>query len=884
MRSYEIRRRFLDFFRRREHLEVPSSSLVPDDPTLLLTTAGMVQFKPYFLGTAQPPRPRLVSLQKCVRTVDIESIGVTDRHSTCFEMLGNFSFGDYDKTEAVPWAFAFLTDELGLDPDRLWVTVYRDDDETAALWRDVGIPADRVQRLGVADNFWDTGGPGPCGPCSEIFYDRGAAHGPPGGPAVDTDRYLELWNLVFMKHLRGDGAPGDDELPIVGDLPRACLESGLGVERVAVVLQGVVNVHEVDHVAPVLRRLRELVPGEAAGRVRSERIVVDHVRAATFLLADGVLAGNDGRGHVVRRLIRRACHHVALLRGQSTGQVLAELGSTVVDTLGDVWPELVERRGLVEQALAHEEEAFGRTLAHGSRLLQGAIRRTKAQAGSALDGQTAFTLHDRHGFPVELTMEIAREAGLDVDVRTFAALMEEQRQQARHARGQRRDQSGAATPFSQVLARAIRQRFVGYDQLSVETEIVGLLRDGTDAAVASEGHRVQVVLVETPFYAESGGQVGDTGLITTNAGARLRVRDTRLVAGLHVLEADVVCGEVRAKEVVDAAVDAERRAATARSHSATHVLHAVLRELLGDHARQHGSLVAPGRLRFDVTHFCALEPDQLEEIEATVNRRLLADPAVRIWETTPSEAKRAGALAFFGETYGEVVRVVDIGDFSRELCGGTHVGHGSQVGAVRLLGETAVASGVRRIEALTGFDALRHTDHERRLLEEVARLLAVTRPEDIPERLRVRLRALAEAERRLRELRESELSRLADTLAERRRLVDGRWVVCERLSERVIESREDARRLVAAIMQRCPQDQPGGVVLGWTRRGKAQLTLWINEPLGQTGVAARELLHPAGRAVGGGAGGSGPVAHAGGRYVERLDDALALAAHTVLSA
>ncbi|MEQ4204923.1 alanine--tRNA ligase [Actinopolymorpha sp. B9G3] len=909
MRTTDIRRLFLDYFRERGHQLVPSSSLVPDDPTLLLTTAGMVQFKPYFLGESSPPKDRLVSLQKCVRTVDIDNIGTTDRHSTFFEMLGNFSFGDYGKAIAVPWAYEFLTDVLGLAPERLWATVYREDDEAVELWRRVGIPIERIQRLGVAENYWDTGGPGPCGPCSEIFYDRGPAYGREGGPAVDTDRYLEVWNLVFMRYLRGEG--GDENtIPIVGDLPRPCLESGLGLERVAMVLQGVDTIHDIDVMAPVMARLGQLTGADvrAEGQRRPARIVVDHVRAAAFLLADGVLPSNEGRGYVLRRLLRRAIRH-----GRALGvdhPFLHDLAGTVVDQLGQVWPELTERRGLVEQAMGHEEDGFGRTLVQGARLLDTAIRRTREEAvrrsststtpttpaqpelsgRPVLSGRTAFELHDTFGFPVDLTTEIAAEAGLVVDTDRFEALMDEQRRRAQRARGEARtqgDDRGRGQAYRTILDRTGATRFVGHDRLTEEGSIIGLVRDGTEVPAALEGEHVEVVLDRTPFYAESGGQVGDAGVIRTPDGSELRVVDTGLGAGgdLHVHRAEVVRGELRVGQSVHAVVDDDRRSATARSHSATHVLHAVLRDTLGDHARQHGSLVAPGRLRFDVTHFAPIEPDALARIQDEVNQRLLSDPEVRIWQASRAEAQEAGAIALFGETYGEVVRVVDIGDFSRELCGGTHVGHGSQAGPVRLVGETSVGSGVRRIEALTGLDALRYSDHERVLVDQIAALLGVPRSGDILRRLQGRLDALARAEGELADVRQRERAKLAERLAGKGRDAGGRWIVAERLDPPDVRDGHDAKQgeeipaLVDGVLAHCPPGRPGGAVLGMVRDGKAQLVLGINPAMEQLTAPARDLLRPAGRTIGGGAGGVGRIAHAGGREVNRLDQALAQAAH-----
>ncbi len=873
MRSVDIRRSFLDFFRRHDHLVVPPSPLPTDDPTLLLTTAGMVPFKPYFLGTSTPPHSRLASLQKCVRTVDIENIGRTDRHTTFFEMLGNFSFGDYGRGELIPWAYEFLTGVLGLDPGRLWATVYLDDDEAVQAWRGVGLPDDRIQRLGAADNFWHTGVPGPCGPCSEVFYDRGPAFGREGGPAVDGERYLEIWGLVFMRDIRGEGE-GED-FPIVGALPRPCIDTGMGLDRMAIVLQDVANVHETDLVAPTLDRLAELGAGDVRldpERRRSARIVVDHVRAGTYLVADGVLPSNEGSGYVLRRLLRRATRHARVLGIDEP--VIADLAGTIVDTVGPAWPELIEHRSLVGQAFRHEEESFGRTLRHGARLLDVAIRQTKDRAGEALPGSTAFELHDTYGFPVDLTLELAEEAGLSVDTDGFAALMDAQRRRAQEARQSRSGDGSDA--YHRLLGRTGRSLFVGHDALVADGRVRGLLRDGAEVPVAFEGQRVEVVLDQTPFYAEAGGQVGDTGRVLASDGAEGRVVDTRYgVDGLHVHVVEMMRGELGAGQEVRSVVDEDRRASLTRSHSATHVLHAVLRQRLGDHARQHGSLVAPGRLRFDFTHFAALDPDQLAAIEESVNDRLLSDPEVRIWEASREEAQHAGAVALFGETYGSVVRVVDIGDFSRELCGGTHVGHGSQAGPVRIVGEASVGSGVRRIEALSGMDALRHADRERQLLEQVAQLLGEPRRDHVVDRLRGRLEALARAERELADARQRELAAVAGRLADGRRESEARWYVAARVSERDVRHGDELQLVAEGVLERGPRDRPGAVVLGLVRDGKAQLLLAVNAAFADLGVPVRDVLAEAGRTIGGGAGGVGRIAHAGGRDTRRIDEALA---------
>ncbi|MET0228206.1 MAG: alanine--tRNA ligase, partial [Actinomycetes bacterium] len=750
MNSTEIRRRFTDFFVERNHRLVPSSPLIPNDPTLLLANAGMNQFKPYFLGEVEPDYRRATSVQKCTRTSDIEVVG--DRsHATFFEMLGNFSFGDYFKEGAIAYAWELVTERFGLEPDRLWITVYLDDDEAVGHWRDIGVPAERIQRLGKADNYWDMGVPGPCGPCSEIHYDRGPSFGPGGGPASESDRYLEIWNLVFMQNIRGEGDGKD--YPIIGELPEKNIDTGMGLERVAMVLQDADSMYETDLLAPVLHEVQEL-SGAGYGtedRVdRSLRIVAEHGRTASFLIADGVLPSNEGRGYILRRLLRRSVRHLRLLGVEDPA--VARVCQRVVANLGEAWPELVAQRSLIEQVVASEEESFSRTLRQGSTLLEGAIRRTRDQGGARLAGDTAFQLHDTYGFPYELTLEAAAEAGLDVDADRFQALMDDQRRRAKEARRELDTDLRRLESYRDLSSRHGRTTFVGYETTTAEGRILGLLADGEELAAAGEGDQVELILDRTPFYAEGGGQVGDTGLVRTGDGAVLQVTDTRPgLEGFYVHSARVVSGQPRVGDQVHAEIDADRRAAVARSHTATHTLHWALRDQLGEHARQQGSLVDAGRLRFDFAHFQQVPAERLAEIEAAVNRQLLADPDVTVWHGSLADAEAAGALSLFGEKYGSVVRVVEVGDFSRELCGGTHVGHGSQVGPVHVLGEASIGANLRRIEALTGLEALHYVDRERQLLAEVAALLK-TRPEDAPEQLRRRLEALANAQRELERL------------------------------------------------------------------------------------------------------------------------------------
>ncbi|MEV1011721.1 alanine--tRNA ligase [Streptomyces sp. NPDC049881] len=873
MRSTQIRQTFTDFFTSRGHHLVPSSPLVPDDPTLLLANAGMNQFKPYFLGETTPPYPRATSVQKCARTSDIENVGRTNRHATFFEMMGNFSFGDYFKEDAVAYAWELLTSGYGLEKDRLWITVFEDDDEAERIWRRVGVPAARIQRLGMEDNYWSMGVPGPCGPCSEVNYDRGPAFGEEGGPAVDGERYVEIWNLVFMQFQRGEGDRKGD-FPILGELARRGVDTGLGLDRLAAILQDVPNVCTTDLLAPTFDTVQHLAgracPSEGEEKV-SFQVVTEHARSIAFLIADGVLPAKDGRGYVLRRLMRRAIRHARLLG--IDGPVLRDTTASVVGNLGDVWPELVGQATLIEQVVTAEEESFTRTLTQGTRLLDSAIRHTRTTHSAVLPGETAFELADTYGFPLELTVEAARDAGLTVDEDRFAALLDEQKRRARTGGKARTAEAlRAMDTYRELAARLPRTEFVGYRTLSAEATVTGIVSGGAVTDSVGEGGDAEVVLDRSPFYAEAGGQIGDTGTLTLRDGSRLHITDTRYgLDGFRVHTARVVEGGLRTGSVGEAVVDADRRAGLMRSHSATHILHAVVMATLGDHARQRGSLVEPDRLRFDFAHFAALTPDQLDRIENAVNGHVLDDPDVRAWHADRAEAEAAGAVALFGEKYGDTVRIVDIGDFSRELCGGTHVAHGSQIGTFRLLGESSIGAGLRRVEALTGHGALTHMDTERRLIAELTALLG-TRPADAPTALRERLEALATAQDALTRARTAELREQATRLAATARPSGAGRVVARTVTGTTPDELRTLAQETAARL-----DEPAAVVLSTERDGKALLAAAVTPGLHHEGVQASQLLTDAARLVGGGTGGHGPVAGAGGRRLEGRGAALATA-------
>jgi alanyl-tRNA synthetase len=874
MEGPRIRETFLSFFEEKDHTRVPSSSLIPGDPSLLLTTAGMVQFKPYFLGQQDPPYPRATTAQKSFRTTDIENVGRTDRHMTFFEMLGNFSFGDYFKEGAIALAWELVTEGYGLDPDRLWATVFAEDDEAAETWLTY-LPAERIVRRdrpldeipldarGNLDNFWSMGVAGPCGPCSEIFVDRGPKYGSEGGPAVDEERFLEIWNLVFMQFVR------DDDFNIVGELERKGVDTGSGLERVAIVLQEARSVYETDLMAPLLDVAQRL-SGRQYGRDEttdlSLRILAEHGRATTFLIGDGVLPSNEGRGYVLRRMLRRVVSHAHKLGVEH--DVAPPLAEATVEAFGDSYPELVERRAFILQVAASEEEHFRSTLRQGLTRFEEEVARAKGAGGTMLSGEAAFLLHDTYGFNVQLTRELAQEHGLEVDEGTFDRLMAQQRERARRATKRGVDQASLA----EVAREAGATEFLGYQQLSSDAQVSGIVAAGARVEAAAEGTDVEVILDRTPFYAEGGGQIGDAGTIRTDTGT-LEVTDTVPGPGETIVHrARVTSGEIRAGQEARAEVDGERRAATARSHTATHVVHWTLRHLLGEHARQAGSLVAPGRLRFDFNHFEALSPDLVEEVEGAANLRLAQDAPVRAYETTLEFARSQGAIALFGETYGDMVRVVEIGDYSIELCGGTHVVHTGQVALTILTSESSVGAGLRRIEALVGPDALAHLQMERRLLEETASVLGATDPRQVAERARRAVARIKEMEQELGGIRGTERGRRVDDLVASANDVAGVRLVVAQVPG---EDAGGLRELALQLKARLEPTGHGAAVLGTADGDRAILVASCTKDLIDRGITAPALLEPAAKAVGGGAGGKAHLGFAGGGKAPALPEALA---------
>lgn len=864
MKAAEIRKIFLDFFEERGHRVVPSSSLVPDDPSLLLTNAGMVQFKPYFLGVKDPTFPRATSVQKCVRTTDIDSVGKTARHITFFEMLGNFSFGDYYKEKAIPWAWELLTERFSISPSSLWVSVYTDDDEAASIWKEVaGVDAGRIIRLGAEDNFWDMGPTGPCGPCSEIIFDRGEefACGPSCSPGCDCDRYLELWNLVFMQYER---KPDGTLLP----LPARSIDTGLGLERVAAVKQGVPTVFETDILRPLIDEVESLSGiefGSSANVDVRMKIIADHSRAAAFLVADGVFPSNEGRGYVLRRLIRRSARHSRLLGIE--GPFAARLARVVAETQGDAYQELAENLELIEGVMGSEEERFSQTLKDGMALIKRVIEEKRAGGEDSIDGETAFYLYDTLGFPLELTAEIAQDSGMKVDEEGFEVLMERQRAMAR---------SSAPSAPEQAAGRA-KTDFVGYQSLEAKSkvlEILEVLPDGSEKETQPP-RKVEVILDVTPFYAQSGGQVGDTGWIT-GAHGKVEVSDTHKGPGGTILHRGVLSGRLEVGEEVTASVDSERRIATARNHTATHILHWALREVLGKHVKQSGSHVSPERLRFDFTHHKAMTPTEIEEVEMISNDKILQDVAVEVTCASRDEAISSGAMALFGEKYADTVRVVSVGDFSRELCGGTHVERSGMIGPMRITYEGGIGAGLRRIEATTGFATIEWYKGVEKVAEEVAKALKVD---------------LFKAPAKVFELRQKvkELEKLgskgkAKTFEDTARdfierygkeKIDG-YAICvgetDELPERTLRDMADF------IMR---QGDYAMVAIGSRGEEKATVVIKVAESLVKKGLAAKELARIVGEELGGGGGGKGNMAVAGGTNISLLPKALELVKATI---
>ncbi|MGW4882920.1 alanine--tRNA ligase [Streptomyces sp. NPDC004262] len=871
MRTAEIRRRYLDFFAERGHTVVPSAPLPTPDPTLLFVNAGMVPFKPYLTGEAQAPWPRATSVQKCVRTLDIEEVGRTTRHGSFFQMNGNFSFGDYFKEEAIAFAWDLSTSRVeaggyGLDPDRIWVTVHHTDDEARALWRRIsGLPDERIVARGDEDNFWSMGVPGPCGPCSELYYDRGPALGRAGGPAVDEDRYMEFWNLVFMQYERGEGT-GKSGYPILGELPRRNIDTGMGLERMATLLQGVDNLYEIDETRPVLDRAADLAGVRYGAGPEADvrlRVVADHVRTALMLLADGTSPGNEGRGYVLRRILRRSVRSMRQLG--YADPVLPDLLAVARDCMAPSYPEVAESYARIVDRAAGEEDAFRTTLRQGTTVLDGAVAQVKADGGRQLPGAQAFLLHDTYGFPIDLTLEMAAEQGVEVDRDGFTALMREQRERAR-ADARARKSGGAAdtTALRAVLDANGPTDWQAWSALTTDSTVLALLGpSGAPVPVAREGEIVTVVLDRTPFYAESGGQDSDAGRLSGTS-VEAEVLDVqRPLPGLVVHQVRVGAGDLAVGDEVTAAVDPEWRLGARQAHSGTHVLHAALRQVLGPTALQSGSYNRPGHLRLDFPWRGSLSAAVRSEIEEAANQALRRDLPVGVsWMTLP-EARELGALALFDETYGEKVRVVEIGGaWSRELCGGTHVEHASQIGVLALTAESSVGAGMRRLEAAVGVEGFGYLARERDLVARIAEQVQAPRAE-LPDRVAGLLDRLKAAERENQLLRQRATQARAAALAAEAKDVDGVLTVTATTDE----GGDGARALATAVRGLLPAGRPGVVVVGAESGGGAVLVAAVN-PAGRdaqqdASALVRKLLNGRG-------GGSPELAQGGGVPAGRL--------------
>jgi alanyl-tRNA synthetase len=877
LKTAEIRRRWLDYFASKDHEIVPSASLISEDPTLMFTVAGMVPFIPYMTGLVPAPYKRATSVQKCVRTLDIEEVGKTTRHGTFFQMNGNFSFGDYFKKEAIAYAWEFLTSSkakggLELDPELLWVTVYQDDDESIKIWRDVAnVPIERIQKRGMKDNYWSTGQPGPAGPCSEIYYDRGPAYGSEGGPEADENRYIEIWNLVFMQFERGQGT-GKDSFEILGELPSKNIDTGMGLERVAFLMQGVDNLYEIDEVRPVLDLAAKL-SGKTYGADSDDdvrlRVVADHVRSALMLIGDGVTPANDARGYVVRRLLRRAVRAMRLLGVETP--VFKELFTASKNAMKASYPELETDFERILRTAVNEEEAFLRTLNSGLLVLDEEIAKAKSSKASALTGDSVFLLHDTYGFPVDLTFEIAQEAGLEIDRDKFTSLMNVQRQRAKDDAKQKRSTNADLSVYGEFRSLGVT-KFTGYEELVSGAKVIGLIRDGLVVKELKEGDIAEVLLDETSFYAESGGQDSDSGFITGD-GLSLEVLDVQKpVKGLVSHSVVVKRGSVAVGSKVSTEVSPDWRLGAAQAHSATHVVHAALRQVLGPQALQSGSYNKPGYMRLDFSWSESLSQATRTEIEEVTNLAIRQDLAVSAQFMSVKEAKDFGAVALFGETYDESVRVIQIGGpWSRELCGGTHVSRSSQVGLVSIIGEASVGSGSRRLEAYVGFEAFQALAAERALVASLTVSLKVPR-EQLAEKIQTTVDELRAAQRKLASLSMEQLKNKLPELAQSAKQIGGSKVVLENIG--AVDSADQVRELASALRDKLESDSAVAAIAGISG-DKIILIVATTKKAREAGISSGNLVKVASAILGGGGGGKDDIAQGGGPEVSKLADAFA---------
>ena len=865
MESAEIRSRWLRFFETGNsqgltHTVVPSASLIADDPNLLLVNAGMVPFKPYFLGEVTPPYKRATSVQKCVRTLDIDEVGKTTRHASFFQMCGNFSFGDYFKEGAIALAWELLTNPVskggyGFAEEKLWVTVYLDDDEAADIWhKKIGVPLERIQRRDMADNFWSMGVPGPCGPCSEIYYDRGPQYGVEGGPVADENRYMEVWNLVFMQNERGAGS-GKDNFPILGELPAKSVE----------------NIYEIDTTAQILNKASSLTGVKYGGDEKSDialRVIADHARTSAMLIGDGVTPGNEGRGYVLRRMMRRTIRNMRLLG--SHDPIMSELTQAAIRAMGPQYPELVSDSQRILSVSVSEEETFLQTLKSGTQIFDVASAALKKSKKNILPGEEVFKLHDTYGFPFDLTLEMAREEGLEIDAEGFTRLMKEQRDRAKADARLKKSGHTDLTIYRAIADKSGRTEFVGYSQRESESAIRAILVDGARVKSAQSGDEVEVVLDRTPFYAEGGGQLADGGILTLESGAIVEIDDVQSpVPGVSVHRGRVRSGGIEESSKLLASIDIERRHAISRAHTATHMVHKAFREILGETATQAGSENAPGRFRFDFPATGAVPVSVLNDVESRVNSLLLDNLEVSAQEMSQAEAKELGAMALFGEKYGDRVRVVSVGDWARELCGGTHVSRSGELGVVKLLSESSIGAGVRRVEALVGVDAYKFLAREHVLLNSLTEIIKGARVEELPERISDLMVKIKEIEKELSAFRSKDALGKISELAAQVKVINGVSVIAAHLADGV--SGDDLRSIALDLRNRAKNSV---IVLLSVNDGKSVLVVATTEESRAKGLKAGALVKLGSTILGGGGGGKDDFAQGGGVDTSKIAQAL----------
>ena len=871
MDSAEIRARWLKFFETNNslnlpHTVVPSASLIADDPNLLLVNAGMVPFKPYFLGEAKPPYKRATSVQKCVRTLDIDEVGKTTRHASFFQMCGNFSFGDYFKEGAIALAWELLTKSVssggyGFSEEKLWVTVYEDDDEAANIWeKQIGVPKNRIQRRGMADNFWSMGVPGPCGPCSEIYFDRGGDYGKEGGPIADEDRYLEIWNLVFMQNIRGEG--GDkNSFPIIGELPAKNIDTGLGLERTAALLQGVENIYEIDTTKIILDKASDLtktIYGKEEKTDISLRVIADHTRTAMMLIGDGVTPGNEGRGYVLRRMMRRTIRNMRLLGSQDL--VISELIKSSIKAMGPQYPELIKDSKRILSVAESEEDTFIQTLKSGTSIFDIAAEQSKGAKSKSLSADTAFKLHDTYGFPFDLTLEMAREQGLGVDEVGFKKLMNEQRDRAKADAKAKKSGHTDLTEYRAIVDKFGTTKFLGYENITTEAKLTGVLVNGKITSEVNAGSELEIMLDRTPFYAEGGGQLADSGVIKLANGAIVKIDDVQTpVPGLFVHRGTVVSGVVKSGESVVAEIDLQRRLAISRAHTATHMVHKAFREALGETATQAGSENAPGRFRFDFPSTSAVPTSVLNDVESRVNELLIADLQVSAEVMSQDAARAIGATALFGEKYGDQVRVVSVGDWAKELCGGTHVSRSGQLGLIKLLSESSIGAGVRRVEALVGHDAYKFLAREHVLLNSLTEIIKGVRAEELPQRISELVEKMKSMEKEMSAVNSAKAMAAASELVKRNKSIGTANLIIEQLGNQI--SGEDMRAIALDLKGKL---KTAIVVLATVNDAKPLLVAAVSAEAIKLGVKAGELIKVGSTILGGGGGGKDDFAQGGG--------------------